>query len=425
MGTKPRMLGADTVLLGITESVYGTSPTTGYYKLFFRSDTLDSEQNLGYDALLGQGRDGLDPFYEAINVNGDLDVPIDVRAIGFWLHGLMGLPNTTQTSAAGSFSFSGQPANNSTLAIGGTTWTFVTGSAVGSQTQIGLSLSATLTELATNLNASADTQLAKATYTGTATALNIAYDTAGTAGNAFTLASSATSNATRSAPTLLSGGYQHVFTSGGDVPSKTLEIGHAQLTTPVFFRYAGATCGTLAFDMARTGAANGRVNIIAQGRTSAASTIDGSATPYVLDRFSQGRGSVKVGGSQLAYITGGSFTFTNSLTAVETIRPDGKIDGVDAGEARSTGSVVVRGSTDLTMMNAVDAQTPVAMQYIYSTPTGWSFTIDLPRVFLPKPKQSITGPGGVEQTFDWQAAKDSVAGYNTRITLINDVVSYA
>ena len=44
------------------------------------------------DPLLGQGRDAQDPFYEAIKDEGDIGVPLDVRALGFWLEGLFGVP---------------------------------------------------------------------------------------------------------------------------------------------------------------------------------------------------------------------------------------------------------------------------------------------------------------------------------------------
>jgi tail tube protein len=429
MGTKTRTLGIDATLLGITETTYGTSPTSGYKKLSFKSTDLDSERPLGTDPLLGQGRDAQDPFYNAVSVSGDVEIPFDTQNLGWYFHGLFGAETVTQVSATGSIAFSAQPAANATITLNGTVWTFVSGSPTGNQTQIGANLAATLTALATNLNASADTQVAKCTYTADTAhgKLAISYDTAGIGGNAFTLAASSSpaSNATPSATTLLGGGYSHAFTSGGAVPSKTLEVGHPQLVTPRYYRFAGCVFGGLTFSMARTGAASGKINVIAQGRARAATTIDGSAAAYLLTRFSQGNGSINLGGTQLANVTGGDFTFSNSLQAVETIRADGLIDGVDAGEAIASGKVTVRQSTDTTIEDAVDAQTPVAFQYVYSHPAGWSLTFDLPRVFLPKPKAGISGPGGIQQTFDWQAAKDATAGYMLRATLVNDVASYA
>ena len=421
MGTKVRAVGADIAARGCTESSYGVAPASGYKLLAVRSFALDSERPLGYDPLLGQGRDAMDPYYDAVSVNGDIGVPIDVRGLGFWLHGLFGTDTASSNlAAAGSFTFSAQPTAGSTITLNGVDWTFVASGATGNQTNLGANLAATLTALATNLNASANAEIAKVTYTGTATQLTMAYDVVGLTGNTWTIAASASSNAVASGPTLTGGGYRHQFTSGGALPSKTLELGHTQLVTPVFYRFSGAKFGTLAFDLARSGPANATVNVIAQGRASAGSTIDGSATAYTLDRFSQGRGAIKVGGVQVANVTGGSFSFSNNLEAVETIRADGLIDGVDEGEATATGSLTARFANDATLSAAADNQTPVAMEYSFTHPAGHIFRVVLPRVFLPKPKSQVTGPQGIEITVDWRAAKDATAGYLARVELYND-----
>lgn len=222
------------------------------------------------------------------------------------------------------------------------------------------------------------------------------------------------------------GVYTHLFTSGGDLPSLGLEFGHPKLTAPVFYRYPGGKFDGLKFDMGRTGPAGGTVNVIAQAETEAGSTIDATPTNHVLTRFSRGRGTIKVDGVQLANVTGGGFNFSNHLSPVETIRDDGKIDGVDETESTADGSITVRFSTDTTLADAIDAETPVELEYGFSIPgaEGYALTFHLPRVFLPKKKGEIKGPGGIERAYDWRAAYDSVAGYMLRATLINDVASY-
>ena len=164
-----------------------------------------------------------------------------------------------------------------------------------------------------------------------ATTLTMEFDTAGTTGNAWTLAASANSNATRSAATLIGGGYQHLFTAGGATPSKTLEVGHTQLATPSYRRFLGVNLNDFSFSLAPRGVASARINAVAQQRTLAAASLDATPTAYVVTRFSQGNGLIKVGGTQLAYVTAGEFSFTNSPDVVETIRADGLIDGVDMG----------------------------------------------------------------------------------------------
>ncbi|CUW39675.1 conserved protein of unknown function [Magnetospirillum sp. XM-1] len=318
---KSRAYGSDVALLGAFESTYGTIPTDGYARLAFKDSSLGAERPLGYDPLLGQGRDAQDPFYEAVKDEGDFGIPLDLRGVGFWLKGLMGAPVTTDNG---------------------------------------------------------------------------------------------------------DGTYSHVFTSGGDLPSLAFEIGHTKLTTPKYFRHGGAKLDKVSFDMARSGPANATISVVAQGETEAGASIYATPTSYALKRFNQGSGTIKVGGSQLANVVGGKASFSNNLERVETIRSDGLIDGVDETEATSDGSVDVRFGTDTTLTTAISAETPVDLEYAFSIPgaSGYSLKFHWPRVFLPKKKQEVKGPGGIQASYDWRAAKDSVSGYLLRVTLKNDVATY-
>jgi hypothetical protein len=44
--------------------------------------------------------------------------------------------------------------------------------------------------------------------------------------------------------------------------------------------------------------------------------------------------------------------------------------------------------------------------------------------YLPRPRIEISGPQGVQATFDWQAARDSTLGRMCTVTLINDIEEY-
>ena len=67
---------------------------------------------------------------------------------------------------------------------------------------------------------------------------------------------------------------------------------------------------------------------------------------------------------------------------------------------------------------------PVSVEYGFSMAEGWSLGFELFRVFLPKPKYAVSGPGGVETSFDWRAAFDEVNATMLRVRLLNDVASY-
>jgi len=101
--------------------------------------------------------------------------------------------------ASGTATFSGQPSANDTLTIAGSAITFVASGATGLQVNIGSSLAVTLASLLSLLQSSADTGIVKCTYSLSGSALKITANQfgnsgaqAGTAGNALTLAKSAT-----------------------------------------------------------------------------------------------------------------------------------------------------------------------------------------------------------------------------------------
>ena len=425
---KVRAYGADSTLKACRETTYGVAPLSDYRSLDFKSCDLSAEQPLGDDPLLGRGRNAQDPYRGLIADEGNVDIPLDVRGTGWWLTGLFGVPTTgAAVKATGSIAFSAQPGANSTITLNDVTWTLVSGSPTGNQTQIGVSLDATLTALAADLNASADVEIAKCTYTADTAndQLDIEFDTAGATGNAWTLAASAASNGTPSAAKLTGGGVPHVWESGSDsIPSHTLEIGHPKLVTPVFFRHTGVIFESLNFEMGLEGPANGRVALVAQGETSYATTIDDTPDRYTLQRFTQGRGTIKKAGAQLAGVTAGTLTFSNTLERVRTIRPDGKIDAADPTIATCTGQMTVR-FDGTTLVAEASSGDPINIEYGFLTPQGYALKFELFRVFLPQPKRSIAGPGGVSAQYDWRGAYEEGEDTMLRVTMLNDVASYA
>jgi hypothetical protein len=93
-----RAQGARAQMALAFETTYGTPPASGYTKVPFASTTLGAEQPLLSSELLGYGRDPLAPIKDAVTADGDVVVPLDAEAFGFWLKGAFGAPTTTGTS---------------------------------------------------------------------------------------------------------------------------------------------------------------------------------------------------------------------------------------------------------------------------------------------------------------------------------------
>lgn len=155
-----------------------------------------------------------------------------------------------------------------------------------------------------------------------------------------------------------------------------------------------------------------------------AGTIDSGPDSFTLRRFSQGRGTIKKGGSPLAGVTSGTFTYTNTLERIRLISGTNVVDALDPALAAVTGSLSVRFDGATLVAEATDGDA-VSLEYGYTTADGFSLKFEFPRVFLPKPKFTLSGPGGVEVGFDWRAAYDATVTAMLRVTLFNDVSSYA
>ncbi len=428
-----RARGANAVMALAFETTYGVSPNSGFFAMPFASAALGETQKLVASNLLGQGRDPAAPALDVIDNAGDVTVPVDVRAIGYWLRLHFGAPTTTQgVKADGSFTFSAQPAANSTISIGGADWTFVSSGASGDESLIGATLADTLASAVRGLNASATSALSGQTYS-----LNLAGDTItvaaktpGTSGNSVTLSASSSpaSNATPSGATLsggsASGPYNHVFASGAAaLPSASVEIGNPDV--PSYAMSYGVMSDKIAIALKRGGLLDATISLIGQGQAArTGSSQAGTPATVALERFAQFSGQIVRGGVLLGDVVSGNFAIANGLDRVEVIRSDGRIAGADPGEASYTGNATVR-FKDTALADLASAGTPIDLSYGWSKSPSKSLLFTFHEVYLPRPQFPVQNAGGIQASYDWQGAKNAAAGRALTVTLVNDVSSYA
>jgi hypothetical protein len=217
----------------------------------------------------------------------------------------------------------------------------------------------------------------------------------------------------------LDGTFDHVFESGAaDIPSYSIEVGHLQV--PAYFIHAGVKLNSLALEFQRSGAAAATISAIAQGETRNVASQGGTPTTLTFNRISQFQGSIKKGGSPVGNLTSGSFSYSNNLEKIETIRNDGLIEGADPTVAALTGRIDVR-FADTTLIDVASAGTPVDLEFAYTVNAGSKVLFTAHEVYLPKPKLAVEGPGGVQASFDFQGAKNDAAGRMLTVTLVNDL----
>lgn len=423
-----RAQGANAVLNFAYETSYGAVPGTGFKRLPFVSANIGEQQKLISSDLLGYGRDPQIPARDVIDDEGDIVVPLDLRNFGYWLKLLLGAPTqTVGVAATGSFTFTAQPTASSTITIGGQAITFVSAAPTANQVLIGTSLSDTLANTVYALKSSAVGAISAQDYSLdlTGTIINIVSRTVGTAGNSVTIVAgtSPASNATASGATLAGGAAtgpnNNVFVSGGLVlPSSSVEVGLPDV--PSFGMNYGLMADKLAIQLQRSGLLNATVSVIAQGENRGNTTLAGSPTAAVIERFTQFMGLIKRDGVPLGSVVSGNLNYANNLDKVEIIRPDGRIGGLDPALLSLGGQIVTR-FADTMLLNLAINGTPVELAFNWAINASKSLSVVIHQVYLPKPRLPITGPGAVQATFDWQAAEHPTLQKTSTWTLVNDV----
>ena len=310
-----RAQGARAQMALAFETTYGTPPVGGFTKMPFASTSLGSEQPLLNSELLGYGRDPLPQIKDAVTADGDVVVPIDAEAFGFWLKAAFGDPITTGT-----------------------------------------------------------------------------------------------------------GPYTHEFRSGSwTLPSMSIETGMPEV--PRYAMYSGCVLDQFSWQVQRSGLLTATVQLVAQGETIAAATGAGAPADLDLKRFGHFNGAISRNGSSLGNVVSAEITYANTLDRIETIRSDGRIEGADPGMAALTGKIEVRFADSALVTQAINGD-PCEITFAYVLPSGESFSFTAHAVYLPRPRIEISGPQGVQATFDWQAAKATAPARMCTATLVNSIPSY-
>jgi hypothetical protein len=310
-----RAHGARAQLALAFETVYGTAPTSGYRLVPFASTTLGAEQPLLNSELLGHGRDPQAPIQDAIRVDGDVVVPIDVENFGLWLKAAFGQPITTGT-----------------------------------------------------------------------------------------------------------GPYTHEYRSG-DWSPPSMAIEKAMPEVPSYMMYTGCKCDQLSWQMQPSGLLTATVRLVAQGETVAGTSAAGTPTALALQRFGHFNGAIRRNGTALGNVVSVEVTYSNGLDRIETIRGDGRIDGADPGMASLTGRIEVRFADTALITQAINKE-PCELEFSWSLGADASLTFTAHAVYLQRSRIEISGPQGIQTTFDWQAAKAESPARMCTAILVNSVASY-
>ncbi|HXF89608.1 MAG TPA: phage tail tube protein [Xanthobacteraceae bacterium] len=225
------------------------------------------------------------------------------------------------------------------------------------------------------------------------------------------------------APTTTGAGpYTHTYVSGAlALPSMAIEIGLPDV--PSYGMNFGVRANSMSIQMQRSGLLNATMGLIAQGETRSASSGAGTPSEAAIERFSQAIGEINRNGVALGNIVSAELTYSNNLDKVEVIRSDGRIEDAEPAMVAATGNVVVRFADTTLLDQAIDG-TACELSFGWEIDADRSLLFTLHEVFLPRPKLPVSGPGGIQATFAFQAAKDPSLNKTMTAVLVNDVATY-
>lgn len=132
--------------------------------------------------------------------------------------------------------------------------------------------------------------------------------------------------------------------------------------------------------------------------------------------------TITVDGNAVARIVGGSLTYSNNLDPQTYLQNE--VQEVDEGLSTLTGSLDLRFDTD-TLMDKAAAGTPVGISTAWAIDANRSLTIAANTVRLQRTGLSITGPAGIQQSFQVRGEKTPADGAMLAVTLKNQTESYA
>jgi hypothetical protein len=214
----------------------------------------------------------------------------------------------------------------------------------------------------------------------------------------------------------------HTFQSGNwNLPSFAIETGMPEL--PRYAMYAGCKLDSLSWQMGRAGLLTATASVVAQGETIATTSAAGALADLTLTRFGHFNGSIKRNSQPIGNVVTADINYATNLDRIETIRSDGKIDGADPSVAALTGNIVVRFADQTLVTQAINGEA-CTLEFDYTLIGGVGLKLTAHAVYLPRPRVEISGPQGIQATFDWQAALAADPGRMCTVVLTNSLAEY-
>lgn len=388
--------GSSGQLLIYKEDSYNTAPgSISALSMPFKSTELSGSRNLNDSEMMSGNRNAKAPDYGNNDVSGTIVVPIDLRAIGWWLTGLVGVPTTTQ-QAAKSIN-NGEPAVDRSGGVVGIPVT-----SHGYQAGESVTIAAT-----TN-------------YNGTYTVLSSSTT------HEVRITASYSAETFGADDTIRAARYTHVFKvdDTDSLYSYGIEQGYTDIAQYQLF--TGCKLGKFSFE---TGGDKSELfmSIDVMGAIENAlsgTSVDGTPTTINLSKFGNFEASISEGGSPAANVKSLSLSLDNKLDGDTFVLGDGGVRGsINEGIASPSGEMTAM-FENATLYNKAVNGTESSLSLVF-TKGVYSLTFAVDELIYERKGPSITTPSGIWLSCPFRGYySDDADASCIKVTLVNDVSAY-
>lgn len=221
--------------------------------------------------------------------------------------------------------------------------------------------------------------------------------------------------------------YTHVFTSGAEVlPYNALEVAIKNVGgVTAYMQYMGLIANKGTIEIAR-GDGYQKMSLDMMGRSEAKAGSSSGGTPaaaWAREPVAATVGLMNIGGSLAANILKMSMTIDNKVTPQKFLNGTAYPSGFDLDD-----EMAVSGTFDLRFLTGTQYDHAVAGDVLelgmaFNAAGSHSLVFDMPAVRLERSGVPITGPGGIQQSFNWRAEQSASAAQLTA-TLKSLVAAY-
>jgi hypothetical protein len=185
----------------------------------------------------------------------------------------------------------------------------------------------------------------------------------------------------------------------------------------LFYAFTGVKANTLQIPIGPDGPQRMSVGLIGRGAPAPVTdSVGGTPSTATYGRVMSRMCAVTVGGSAPARMVSGQINISNGLDAYRTVRndPTGAVSNIDPGTVMVDGSFTLRSADGSAHADAI-AATAREIVFTWTIAGASNIVLTVERAFLGRPSLAVSGPDGIQQTYNFRASYDSGAASTVTI----------